>query len=211
MVRTQPYTWMARWASALARHDWENLAPLARQAAGAGISSKELYELTLQGYLFLGFPAAIEAFGALDGILVPGENKSEPALVLRVKKGRKTCRRIYREKYPALMQNLMQKSPELAGWIIEEGYGKVLSRPGVSLRRRELFSVALLSATGFPRQLFAHLRALSEMGEKPKRLALLVRQASKKSSPAAKERIEKALKHFWSHRNSVWEAPVSSL
>jgi len=109
------------------------------------------------------------------------------------------------------MENLRQKSPELAAWIIEEGYGKVLSRPGVSLRLRELFSVALLAATGFPKQLFAHLRALVEMGEKPETLAYLVREASRKSSPVMKRRIEKALKLFWAHRNSVWEVPVSSL
>ncbi len=109
------------------------------------------------------------------------------------------------------MENLRQKSPELANWIIEEGYGKVLSRPGISLRLRELFSVALLAATGFPRQLFAHLRALVEMGEKPETLTLLVRKASRKSPPAMKRKIEKALRLFLAHRNSVWEAPVSSL
>lgn len=109
------------------------------------------------------------------------------------------------------MQNLEQKSPELAGWIVEEGYGKVLSRPGVSLRLRELFAVALLAATGFPKQLFAHLRALVEMGEKPGALAFFIREASKKSSPAMKRRMEKALKLFLAHRNSVWEVPVSSL
>ena len=109
------------------------------------------------------------------------------------------------------MENLTKKSPELARWIIEEGYGKVLSRPGAPLRLRELFSLALLSASGFPKQLFAHLRALTGMGERPEDLARLVCQASKESSPATKGKIERALKHFLAHRDSVWEAPVSSL
>lgn len=211
MVRNQPYFWIARWALALARHDWDGLKEITRLAGRAGISPKQLYELTLQGYLFLGFPAAIEAFGVLNGFIAPGKKTSERSLSLRVKKGRKTCRRIYREKYPALMENLKQKSPELANWIIEEGYGKVLSRPGLSLRLRELFNVALLASTGFPRQLFAHLRALVEMGEKPEILAYLVKEASKNSPPEMKKRIAKALKLFLIHRNSVWEAPVSSL
>ena len=211
LVNDRTGLWLAGYAAAFARHDWEGLKKLARSSRVAGISLQQLYELTLQGYLFLGFPAAIEAFGALDGILLPGKNKSEQSVVLRVKKGRKTCRRIYREKYPALMENLRKKSPELADWIIEEGYGKVLSRLEAPLWLRELFSVALLSATGFPKQLFAHLRALTEMGENPEGLALLVRRASKKSSPAVKGRIEKALKHFRTHRDSVWEAPVSAL
>ncbi len=205
------HSWLARYASAFAGHDWEGLKKLARLSTRAVITRSQLYELTLQGYLFLGFPAAIEAFGALDGLLRSGKNKLERSLVLRVKKGRKTCRRIYREKYPALMENLRQKSPELANWIIEEGYGKVLSRPGASLRLRELFNVALLAATGFPKQLFAHLRALVEMREKPETLAYLVKEASKNSPPGMKRKIDKALKLFLTHRHSVWEAPVSSL
>ena len=210
-MRNKSHRWIARYASALTLHDWAGLKRLARQAREAGISPKQLYELTLQGYLFLGFPAAVEAFWVLDGICAPGKNKSEPPLVLRVKKGRKTCRRIYREKYPALMENLKQKSPELAGWIIEEGYGKVLSRPGVSLKVRELFNVTLLSASGFPKQLFAHLRALVEMGEKPETLTILAKEASKKSPRRIKIAIDRALKLFLAHRNSVWEVPVSSL
>ena len=109
------------------------------------------------------------------------------------------------------MQNLIQKSPDLAGWIIEEGYGKVLSRPGATLHLRELFSVAMLAATGFPRQFFAHLRALAAMGEPPRSLAVFVRRAAQESPPAVKGRIGKALKHFLAHQNSVWEAPVSGL
>jgi 4-carboxymuconolactone decarboxylase len=211
LVKEKTRFWLAAYASDFARHDWEGLKNLARRSRGAGISKRQLYELTLQGYLFLGFPSAIEAFGALDGIFRRGKNRREQSTLLRVKKGRSICRSIYREKYPALMQNLSQKSPELADWIIEEGYGKVLSRPGAELHLRELFSVGLLAATGFPKQLFAHLRALVEMGESPKRLAGFVRRAAKDSSPAAKGRIEKALKHFLVHQNSVWEAPVSSL
>lgn len=203
--------WLAGYASAFARHDWEGLRKRARSSRGAGISQKQLYELTLQGYLFLGFPSAIEAFGVLDGIILPRKNKREQSTLSRVKKGRNICRSIYREKYPALMQNLSRKSPELVDWIIEEGYGKVLSRPGAGLHLRELFSVGLLAATGFPKQLFAHLRALVEMGEEPRGLAAFVRRAAKGSTPAAKERIERALKHFLAHKNTVWEASVSSL
>ena len=211
LVNDKTRLWLARYASAFARHDWGDLKKLARLSTRAGITRSQLYELTLQGYLFAGFPSAIEAFGALDGLLSPVKNKSEPTLASRVKKGRTTCRRIYREKYPALMQNLIQKSPDLAGWIIEEGYGKVLSRPGATLRLRELFSVAMLAATGFPRQLFAHLRALVTMGEPPRSLAVFVRRAAQESPPAVKGRIGKALKHFLAHQNSVWEAPVSGL
>lgn len=211
MVKNKEHRWLAGFASAFARHDWGSLTRLARRAPAAGVSSRDLYELTLQGYLFLGFPAAIEAFGALDGVVRPAKKRPERSLPSRVKKGRQTCRRIYRDKYPALMQNLKQKSPELASWIIQEGYGKVLSRPGTTLRRRELFNVALLAASGFPKQLFAHLRALAAMEEKPHALTDLVREAAAHSAPEKRRRIKKALALFGAHPDSVWEAKVSSL
>lgn len=210
-MKDNPYLWMGRYASAFARHDWDGLKKLALRAGRAGVSSPQLYELTLQGYLFLGFPAAIEALGTLDGLVPPAQKRRELSLFLRVKKGRKTCRRIYREKFSALMEDLSQKSPELAGWVIEEGYGKVFSRRGVSLRRRELFAAALLSANGFPKQLFAHLRALTGFGEKPKSLAVLVREASRALPASRQKKIEQALKLLRENKYSVWEVSVSSL
>lgn len=210
-VINRKYRWMAGFASSFAHHDWEGLKERARRASSAGISPRQLYELALQGYLFLGFPAAIEAFGHLDGSLARIRKSREPTLRSRVKKGRQTCRIIYREKYPALMRNLKRKSPDLARWVIEEGYGKVLSRPGAPLVLRELFSAALLSASGFPRQLFAHLRALVEMGEKPEELARLVKEAAQKSPPAARRKVEQILAHFTNHRDELWRLPVSSL
>ena len=109
------------------------------------------------------------------------------------------------------MENLSQRSPDLAGWVIEEGYGKVLSRPGVSLRLRELFTAALLSATGFPKQLFAHLRALVGLGEKPEDLEVLVGEASRTLPALTRRKIGEILKLLRANKNSVWEVPVSSL
>lgn len=210
-VRDKTYLWMARFASAFARHDWDKLKKLARSAKSAGIRPRELYELTLQGYLFLGFPAAIEAFGALDGFSQISPKKRERSTSARVKKGRRVCRLIYREKFPALMQNLRQKSPHLADWIIEEGYGKVLSRPGASLRLRELFSASLLAASGFPRQLFAHLRALAEMGEKPEGLAVLVKNSALGLPKGKQKRIRNVADMLVKNKNSLWKVSVSSI
>ncbi len=184
---------------------------LTGQAKTVGVTSKQLYELVLQGHLFLGFPAAIEAFTALDGTFKTRKKTGERSLVWRVKKGEVLCRRIYREKFPVLMQSLKKKSPELANWIIEEGYGKVLSRRGASLCLREFFSAALLAASGFPKQLFAHLRALVEMGENVEHLALLVRQASRGLPKKTRSDVRKMVSLLLANRNSVWKVPVSSL
>ena len=203
--------WIAHFARAYARSDWKKLKSLAGRVKTVGITSKQLYELVLQGYLFLGFPAAIEAFTALDGTFKNPKETAERSPVWRVKKGEAFCRRIYREKYPILMQSLQEKSPQLAGWIIEEGYGKVLSRRGASLGLRELFSAALLAASGFPKQLFAHLRALVEMGEKTEDLALLVGEASVGLPKKTRSAVWKMVSLLLANRNSVWKVPVSSL
>ena len=46
--------------------------------------------------------------------------------------------------------------PDLADWILEDGYGRVLSRPGLSVRERELLVVAVLSTLDVPAQLKSH-------------------------------------------------------
>ena len=38
--------------------------------------------------------------------------------------------------------------PDFARWIVEAGYGDILGRPGLSLRDRELATVAALAAMG---------------------------------------------------------------
>jgi 4-carboxymuconolactone decarboxylase len=54
--------------------------------------------------------------------------------------------------------------PELADWILEEGYGRVLSRPVLSIRERELIVVAVLSALRLPLQLESHVRGALRVG-----------------------------------------------
>jgi 4-carboxymuconolactone decarboxylase len=54
--------------------------------------------------------------------------------------------------------------PELAAWILEDGYGKVLSRPILSIRERELIVVAVLSALRLPKQLESHVRGALRVG-----------------------------------------------
>jgi 4-carboxymuconolactone decarboxylase len=54
--------------------------------------------------------------------------------------------------------------PLLDDWMITEGYGKVLSRPGLDLPRRELCIVAACAATAQDRQLHSHLHGALNAG-----------------------------------------------
>jgi 4-carboxymuconolactone decarboxylase len=51
--------------------------------------------------------------------------------------------------------------------MIMEGYGKVLSRPGLDLGRRELCIVAACVASGQDRQLHSHLHGAVNVGVRP--------------------------------------------
>ena len=48
--------------------------------------------------------------------------------------------------------------------MITDGYGKVLSRPGLDLARRELCIIAACAATGQDRQLHSHLHGALNVG-----------------------------------------------
>jgi 4-carboxymuconolactone decarboxylase len=54
--------------------------------------------------------------------------------------------------------------PELDRWILEHGYGEVLSRPGLSVREREVLAVVVLGALRLPLQQESHRRGARRHG-----------------------------------------------
>lgn len=48
-----------------------------------------------------------------------------------------------------LVQNINLLHPDLAQWMIMEGYRKVLSRDVLSLKEREVLNVAILTTLGW--------------------------------------------------------------
>ena len=65
--------------------------------------------------------------------------------------------------------------PDLAAWILEDGYGKVLSRPILSIRERELIVVAVLSALRLPKQLESHVRGAVRVGATARDVAAMLK------------------------------------
>src|SRR5262245_15104101 len=66
--------------------------------------------------------------------------------------------------YGRLRENIRALHPLLDEWMVTEGYGKVLSRPGLDLARRELCIVAACAHTGQDRQLHSHLHGALHAG-----------------------------------------------
>ena len=124
-------------------------------------------ELLLQTYLFGGFPRALNAMREWRRIhaapVVSAEDDGPDPARWRAN-GAMTCARVYGPMYERLRTNIRGLHPLLDDWMIVEGYGKVLSRPGLDLARRELCIVAACAAADQERQLHAHLHGALNVG-----------------------------------------------
>ncbi len=126
-------------------------------------------EVLLQSYLFAGFPRALNAtrvWREVSGEHAPSDDPattSQDPVELR-HKGEEACRAVYGHKYDALRQTVSRLHPALDAWMIADGYGKVLSRPGLALAQRELCIVAACAASEQMPQLKSHLRGALNCG-----------------------------------------------
>ncbi len=130
----------------------------------------ELYEALLQTYLFAGFPAALESLNVLNNYLQIKENDENRTMYdvnLFQTRGESLCRNVYTNVYEKMRTKLGVVSPELDYWMIVEGYGKTLSRPGLTTITRELISASSLAAMGWENQLYSHVRGAINVGATP--------------------------------------------
>ncbi|HET9424974.1 MAG TPA: carboxymuconolactone decarboxylase family protein [Gemmatimonadaceae bacterium] len=126
-------------------------------------------ELLLQTYLFAGFPRTLNAFREWRRrVPTPADPAApNPDVASWTASGQATCRAVYGDMYERLRENIGQLHPALDSWMIVEGYGKVLSRPGLDLPRRELCIIAACVASGQDRQLHSHLHGALNVGVAP--------------------------------------------
>lgn len=141
-------------------------------AVRAGVPVSWVEELVLQSYLFAGFPRALNAareWRRASGAIAPERDEGErldlaPEWAAR---GEETCALVYGPMYERLRVNIRHLHPALDSWMIVDGYGKVLGRSGLDLKRRELCIVAVCAAAGQERQLHSHLHGALNAGAAP--------------------------------------------
>ncbi|HSQ59575.1 MAG TPA: hypothetical protein VLT84_03955, partial [Acidobacteriota bacterium] len=136
---------IARLSAAIAANDAPGVTREAEAAIAGGVPAAAVYEAILQSYLFVGFPRAIEAFFAARALLehhggIPAAPEP-PSPAEWTARGEALCRRIYGRHYEKLVETMRGFSPDLAAWMILEGYGKTLSRAALAPAERELASV----------------------------------------------------------------------
>ena len=126
-------------------------------------------ELLLQSVLMVGWPRALIALAIWrrvgPALASEAEQGSDYSQVARWQdRGEAVCREVYGSNYAKLRANVLALHPSLEAWMITEGYGKVLGRPGLDLARRELCVAVQVAFQGAERQLHSHLRGALNAG-----------------------------------------------
>jgi len=135
-----------------------------------GLDRRVIYESVLQSYLFLGFPRMIEAALVFNKVFGDIENHTDIEKISKneaekwYRDGIDLCGIVYGKNYERLKEKFLRVSPDLFRWMVLEGYGKVLSRAGMSRMERELAEVAALIVDKRRRQLVSHVMGSLNVG-----------------------------------------------
>jgi len=162
-------TTLVRLAAAVAAGDEPALKRGLVAAIEANIDPVWVEELLLQSILMTGYPRALVAFGLWRNISGRAAPESDAdAEYTRLPeweaRGAATCATVYGGNYEKLRRNVRHLHPAVDRWMLVEGYGRTLGRPGLDLRRRELCTVVQTAVLRTRRQLHSHLRGALHSG-----------------------------------------------
>ncbi len=124
-------------------------------------------------------------------------------------KGKETLARVTGASGSKAVESLQDIAPELGRWVIEWGYGQVLSRPELDLRTRELITVGALTVHGYAQpQLKAHINGALNVGCKPEEIVETIMQMAVYAGfPAALNGITMAKEVFAERGVTVKHTP----
>ena len=174
---------LVRVSAALSPCSTAELRVALRDAVGVA-DSDAVEEVLLQGYLFAGYPAALNAFRLwreTSGRTAPAPVADDPDLWAR--RGPEVFARVYGDQGERLRENVSALHPDLERWALNEGYGKVLGRAGLDLATRELCIAALLASCDAEPQLYAHLRGALNAGATEPEVDDALREAARGMTP----------------------------
>src|SRR5438034_4103069 len=170
-VLKAPTAALVRVAAAVARGKVPELKARFAAARDARVPGPWIEELLLQSMLVVGYPLALVAFAAWRGVDGPAPIEGDGAEDLThadweswAARGAAVCREVYGRAYHKLLVNLRALQPALEDLVLVAAYGKVIGRPGLDLKRRELCTVATTAVLGTAEQLHSHLRGALNTG-----------------------------------------------
>jgi 4-carboxymuconolactone decarboxylase len=160
---------LVRFAAAIA----QGYEPELRERVGPLRSSQVpvawVEELLLQSVLMVGYPRTLIAFAVwrkFGGLAAPDTDPDQDygRAAEWTRRGEELCAVVYAENYGKLRDSVRVLHPAIDAWMITEGYGRTLARPGLDLKLRELCTVAQTAVLEAPRQLHSHLRGALNAG-----------------------------------------------
>jgi 4-carboxymuconolactone decarboxylase len=130
------------------------------------------------------------------GEAAPRTEAIEPASDERRRRGREVWDRVYADQADEVLGWLGTLAPELPGWVLDDAYGRVLSRPGLSLAERELLGVAALALMGLAAPLASHMRGAVRNGSNAQAVGDTLRACRGLAAPNALAVIDQALQRL---------------
>lgn len=122
-------------------------------ALNVGCAPEQIIEAFVQETIYAGFPAALnaintarEVFAATGIEAAPTTHRTEAAERFDV--GSKLLKEIDGAGGVSAVESLADIAPDLGRFVVEYSFGDVYARPGLSLRERELVTVAACIALG---------------------------------------------------------------
>lgn len=189
---------------------FDAVSALLELAPALDVPAGRLLEAALQVVPFGGYPRAIETLTLLGGARADaragarGAPHGEPPAPLaplaprpssmpRSAAGRAAWDAIYRDGAADVLATLEGLAPGLAGWVIEDAYGRVLSRPQMPLADRELLAVAALALMALAAPLGSHVRGALRTGATPLSVEDILESCRPLAAPPATVVLEQAL------------------
>lgn len=186
---------LVEFAAAIAAGEPAALEAAATGASGASLPAGWVDELLLQSVLMAGWPRALNAAATwrrVSGVPAPKDDpEADPDRAAEwAARGADVCRVVYGPNYEKLRSNVRRLHPALDQWMVAEGYGRTIGRPGLDLARRELCTVAQCAVLDVPRQLHSHLRGALHAGAGAGAVAAALAAAVPYQSPQARAAAE---------------------
>jgi alkylhydroperoxidase/carboxymuconolactone decarboxylase family protein YurZ len=134
-------------------------------------------ELFLHLSLLIGFPNMLDGLESLAQVRVRSARRlcAEHRTRRRLREsGMKVLRTIYGNQTEKLLGSLARLHADLPRMIVEDVYGRIIARAGMTIAERELVNVTVLTIQGLNRQLYSHLRGALRVGVSPEVLRTLL-------------------------------------
>jgi 4-carboxymuconolactone decarboxylase len=180
-------------SAAIWRGDWDLLRDWLRAGRRLGQPRVDLEEVLLQAVLFCGFPRVVTAFEHFAEVWpapAPPVGGALPASA-QADAGRALFATVYGANAPAVDAMLRSFHADFHAFVLEAAYGRVLARPHLSAKERELVATALLAVQDQPRQFAGHARGAAHCGASRSELheALVTAFADEAASASWRQRV----------------------